>query len=56
MTEKSDIHRERREITTQTASSVRVELTPTLLKAVDLAAVPGYSSCSVYTRGLLLTP
>ena len=44
MTAKSDIHRERRDITNQTASSVREELTPTLLKAVDLAAVPGSSS------------
>ena len=44
MTAKSDIHRERREITTQTASSMREELTPTLLKSVDLAAVPASSS------------
>ena len=44
MTAKSDIHRERREITTQTASSMHEELTPTLLKAVDIAAVPGSSS------------
>ena len=38
MTAKSDIHRERR---LQTASCVREELPPTLLKAVDLASVPG---------------
>ena len=44
MTAKSDIRQERRERTTQTASTLREELTPALSKAMDLASQPGASS------------
>ncbi len=44
VTAKSDIRRERRETTNQTATDVREELPPALRKAMDLASVPHSSS------------